>query len=490
MGLPQGEGCDLRIRRGCIVFEKDTRKWAEKVFGDSNLGDVRRVDRLVDYAARQAEWPSASTNSACGASEAAAEGAFRVLRNKAVVATDIDDGVFDYTAHQCGGLATVLLIQDTTEVAVVSRKVAQPEDFGSGDGFQIHSCLAVNGLHGEPIGLLGQQRWMRELNRPSTALRATRAYKDKESYKWESTLRGCVARLTCTDNVIHVADREGDIYEYLVFLQKTGQRFVQRASTDRAIANQKTKLRNVLTKATALGSNEVKVKQRGPIVSGHLRTRRPGRSRRTARVEIRTATVTIERPKNADRTLPNELTVNVVWAHEPHAPKGSTPLDWLLLTSESIATAEHAQTVIGYYERRWLIEEFHKAWKTGCAIERRALKSRESLQVLYAITAPIAVRLLQLRCAQDCDPQASCEQLLSAAEWCCLYRAVLPDTKRLPKAPPTMQWAVQSIARLVGWRDSKRTGRIGWDTMWRGWSVLQERLPAAQTPLSANGYVA
>jgi hypothetical protein len=34
-----------------------------------------------------------------------------------------------------------------------------------------------------------------------------------------------------------------------------------------------------------------------------------------------------------------------------------------------VETFEDALRVTGWYERRWVVEEFHKAQKTGCRIE-------------------------------------------------------------------------------------------------------------------------
>ena len=39
-----------------------------------------------------------------------------------------------------------------------------------------------------------------------------------------------------------------------------------------------------------------------------------------------------------------------------------------------------------------------------------------------------------------------------------------------------MKWAYQSIARLGGFTDTKRTGMASWTTVWEGWDTLQEQL--------------
>jgi hypothetical protein len=39
-----------------------------------------------------------------------------------------------------------------------------------------------------------------------------------------------------------------------------------------------------------------------------------------------------------------------------------------------VTTLEDALRVVGFYQQRWLIEEFHKALKTGCRLERGCTK--------------------------------------------------------------------------------------------------------------------
>jgi|GEM_PF-2705604 len=91
-----------------------------------------------------------------------------------------------------------------------------------------------------------------------------------------------------------------------------------------------------------------------------------------------------------------------------------------------------------------------------------------------------AVRLLQLReqlPSRDEDPgQAplACDRVLRPQEWKVLW---LTDQKTAPPAiAHSARWVCLAIARLGGFFDTKRTGRPGWDTLWRGWRVLQERV--------------
>ncbi|MBI4568194.1 MAG: hypothetical protein HY719_07340 [Planctomycetes bacterium] len=43
-----------------------------------------------------------------------------------------------------------------------------------------------------------------------------------------------------------------------------------------------------------------------------------------------------------------------------------------------------------------------------------------------------------------------------------------------------------TLAALGGWKDTKRTGRVGWEALWRGWDRLQERVTGYRVALAAG----
>ena len=69
--------------------------------------------------------------------------------------------------------------------------------------------------------------------------------------------------------------------------------------------------------------------------------------------------------------------------------------------------------------------------------------------------------------------------LLTAKEWKVLWVTV--EKNRPPKKAPTANWAYRTIARLGGWHDSKRTGRVGWQSYWVGWQRRKERIEGYET---------
>ncbi len=137
--------------------------------------------------------------------------------------------------------------------------------------------------------------------------------------------------------------------------------------------------------------------------------------------------------------------------------------------------------MVRYYELRWRIEDYHKAWKSGVGVERQRFQSAANLERMLVITAFLAVRLLQLREILDApndDEQVSCDTLLSEDEWKVLW--VSTQRSAPPTTAPSIRWACLAVAKLGGFTDTKRTGRPGWDTMWHGWFRLQERLEGYQ----------
>lgn len=148
------------------------------------------------------------------------------------------------------------------------------------------------------------------------------------------------------------------------------------------------------------------------------------------------------------------------------------------MTTEPVTTHEQALDLLWMYSRRWRIEEFHKAWKSGTRVEELRPRSAKNLERGVVILAFVAIRLLQLQelvySLRGELAQQPCNTILSATEWYVLY---LTTQKRKPPAePPSAEWAYRAIARLGGWMNTQRTGRPGWQAIWYGLFRLAERV--------------
>lgn len=459
------------------MFIADEEQWAQALFGACQLGDRRRTRRLITYAADQAREAGASTAAVAQGDGARRLGAYRLLNNETIRPERLAEAAFDYTLSLAAEADTLLAIEDTTSLAFSHAVRRELGDLGghfgghTARGFQVHSVLMVAAETGRLYGLAEQYRWQRpKEQRGQKHRRRQRPYEQKESYKWERAserLRWRLAAHGLEQSVIAVADREADIYEYLQEKTQRQEPFVVRAAQDRLLHTRREKLKAHLQARPALGYEQVQVPQRG------------GRKARECSLVVRTASVVLEptsRRGNPDqqRRL-DPLGVNVICVEEETPEVSSNEqLHWMLLTSLPVETFEQASRVISYYRRRSLIEAFHKAWKSGCRVEERRLQSGEALERLSVLLAFVAVRLLQLQQWSREASERPCTALLTEMAWKCLWQST--DRRALPGQTPTVEWAYRALAQLGGFYDSKRTGRVGWETLWRGWQRLSERL--------------
>lgn len=454
------------------IFLTKEEEWAKQTFSGCDLGDERRTKRLVDIAERMAKQVGSSLSKSCEGDDAALLGSYRLLRNEKVKAEAIREGGFAATARQAQEHGLLLAIEDTTSV---SYKHAVAEQLGmtasnptaKRRGYQVHSVLLLDALNKQTIGLIEQTHWCRELGSFGKKHQCKkRAYKDKESYKWEQASIQTAKRLgEAMARTISVCDREADLYEYLNYKLQQGQRFVVRAKVDRVIAESKLGLFTTLkNESIEMCCYTVQIPQRG------------GRSARTAKLSLRSASLTLMPPAVSSKdAMP--LSVKVVLAEEMNASSEVEPLRWVLLTTQAVTSAEETLAVVHYYECRWRIEDYHKAWKSGVGVERQRFQSADNLERMIAITAFLAVRLLQLRENQS-QPDIPCDTVLSEDEWKVLW--ISTQRCQPPPSAPSARWAYLALAKLGGFTDTKRTGRPGWDALWHGWFRLQERIHGYQ----------
>ncbi len=58
---------------------------------------------------------------------------------------------------------------------------------------------------------------------------------------------------------------------------------------------------------------------------------------------------------------------------------------------------EEAAVIVGYYQQRWVIEEWHRCLKEGCKLEQSQVQTIQALRRLSALLSVIAVRMLRER---------------------------------------------------------------------------------------------
>ncbi|ATC58253.1 MULTISPECIES: IS4-like element ISVa18 family transposase [Vibrio] len=437
--------------------------WAQKQFGQAHLNDPRRTQRLVALAASLAEQPGVPVSKLI-ISPADMEGAYRFIRNEQIKAEDIAEAGFYVTAQEALEQQTLLALEDTTSLSYSHRSI-QDELGHSNQGNRnramfIHSTLLFAPETQVVVGLIEQQRWTRDIEKRGQGHQyATRPYKEKESYKWEQASRHVAERLgEKISDVISVCDREADLFEYLTYKQEQQQRFLVRSMQSRCIKEHDNRLYDYASKLQSAGERVLDIPQKG------------GRKARTVHLDIKYAPVTLKSPANKKEF--NNIPLYYVGCIEQG--ESNDKLAWHLLTSEPVTSREEALKIVSYYEQRWLIEDFHKVWKSeGTQVEQLRMQSKDNLERLSVILAFIATRLLQLRFMNESDElsKSSCEPILKGKAWKLMWLKL--ERKGLPKEAPDISWAYRGIARLGGWKNTKRTGRASIKTLWQGWFRLQ-----------------
>jgi hypothetical protein len=454
------------MRHGLLASAVDEFKGAE-------LGDHRLEARLLMMVAAMEEAP---TRSLAGATKtvAAREAAYRFVENPRVAMDELMAPHRSRTAARCAEAGKVYVVSDTTECAFKGARRGQALGRlqGKQRGFLAHTAIAVS-ADGEkrPLGVLGIDIIVREEEKKAHQnIYAQKRDPQRESLKWPSLVDQTEAQLAGVE-AIHVMDREGDIYELLSGMLAAGRKFVIRSGQDRFVPGEGRLFQAVISGSVLL-EREVKLSRRveQARTAGHGRGH-PSRSERTATVQISSRSVGLRRPKTTTAEYPAALTVNVVHVHEPSPPEGEPAVDWVLLTTEPVDTAEQVALVVDAYRARWLIEEFFKALKTGCAFEDRLLRTILTLTNTLGLLAVIAWRLMVLRWLDRHTPDAPATTVLEPI----LIEALAARLRHIrePKAlplQPTVADVMRAIARLGG--HHKSNGNPGWQILWAGFQDL------------------
>lgn len=444
---------------------------------DADLGDARlnaRRDRLIEVLEQH---PDAGFPDAC-ATDGEAEALYRFLRNRRVSLDAVIEPHLRATADRCRAVGEVLVIHDTTENSFSGEK-PRPGLTPLGPrrhGFWVHGALAVSaeGLRA-PLGMLSLAPFVRKTD-PTRAAKPhwRERFHDphKESRRWVEGVTAVRRRLGTEMSPIHVMDREGDNYELFTDLIQHGDRFVVRFHYDRRLITDGTtdgpatvtaaRPPQVLCERAVSVSARQVGRRPGPLVR-----RRPARANRLARVRVAAAAVTLKCPRDHRDPMPPALAVNVVYAWEPDPPAGEPPIEWRLVTSEPIDTVEQVLRIVEWYRTRWLIEEFFKCLKTGCAYEKRQLESLNTLLVALALLAPIAWQLLLMRHLARELPDVRATVALTARQIAVLRTT--PGGHTL-SVVPSMREALFVVARLGG--HLRQNGEPGWLVLARGMQKL------------------
>jgi hypothetical protein len=451
-----------------------TQSFGEEHFGQADLGDRRCTRRLIRVADAFLAHPGGSLPDKCG-DPAMYQGLLGLADADAVTHAAVLRPHLQRTLSLLREAVgqTILILHDITELDFTSRTTLAPQlgfiGDGRGRGYECFNSLAVRADSGEALGLVYQELFRRCQAPPRETKAHSRQRATRQSRLW---LRGPAAVPPAPPGCrwAHVFDAEGETTEALEALQRAGQSYVTRSQSDRNILLGHAGAARGRLYAHARGL----AKQWGRVVAVGAR---PGRPARQASCAVAAAAVRLVPPRQARGEHgrgPLPVWVVRVWEEAP--PEGAEPLEWLLLSGEPSLSRAEAFERVGWYERRWVIEEYHKAQKTGCAIEGPQLEARERLEPVLAVLSVVAVQLLRLRDLGRSEPTKG---LPATAVFAAVQVEVLSLHRYGRRRELTVEEFLYALARLGGHLNRRRDGPPGWLVLWRGWMKLRAMVDGA-----------
>lgn len=443
--------------------ETDVSGWVQKEFQSAEFGDERLTDRLVRIGDRLGRAPAESIPNACE-DWASTKATYRFCDNEHVDPNEILDAHKRAQRSRICDKEELLIVSDTTELVFPRH----PSKDGLGDignsntdleGVKVHSTIGLDPQTHHMTGIIDQQSLIEDQQastKHDTNGNGEPIELESEQKKWIRGDRQASDWLAEETRPIFIHDRGADAFAfYRAVTDELNAGFVVRANQNRCIqtpSGTDGRLIDWSENLTKQGRTTIQLEQGS------------GREHREAELAVKTGVCELLPPKNdSAHTAPVE--VNVVRIDE--LGDVDDPIQWVLLTTESVNTFDESMTVIEHYRARWTIEDWHKVLKTGCQIEERRLETWERMEVLLSVYSVIAWKVLELRELARGESDYSPDVLLPRTERIILERKFPELTANGTKA-----YAI-AVAKVGGYLDRGSDPPPGWETMWKGLKKLQ-----------------
>ena len=446
----------------CLV---EPAAWAKQQFEDCDLGDARRTNRLVHAAAQAAARPDGSTPDQTE-SLGDCKAFYRLMDCEDVTHAKVIGPHCQQTRQSCPVDSVQLILCDSTDIDF-GRPVPGLGPVGGNQhnrGFFLHSGLMRDSATGAIRGLAGQELFYRRPKRRKKVSKNTqRRDPNRESVVW-GELIDQIGNPPQRVQWIHVCDRAADDYEVYLRAQLNHCGWVIRAARlnrkIQTVTGAETTLEDLLNTIPVNDHLSVSVPRQGT------------QSARTANVELRYAPFLMPLPSRTNDWIrahapPEPLAMWCVHVAEANSRAGTKALDWVLITSQPVTNTAQGLAVVEQYKKRWGVEEYHKALKTGCHVEERYYQTSERLERVTGLHAVLALRLLQMRELAQQQPDLPAADI-APKEWV----ETLALVRKKPAAAMTIRQFVRHLAGLGGHLGRKGDGEPGWITLWRGLEKL------------------
>lgn len=169
--------------------------------------------------------------------------------------------------------------------------------------------------------------------------------------------------------LIHVGDREADIYELFSLCSQINTHFLIRVCVNR-LANEST-----LMEELALNKKRFTKRIEFDDAKGN---------KVSTQMNVKVRKLLLHPPEYKAKDY-EDLPVTVVSAVEETEPADRDRIRWTLITNLPVMRKADAVNVLHWYKQRWKIEVYFKVLKSGMGLESSKLRERKRLERWIAL---------------------------------------------------------------------------------------------------------
>lgn len=238
------------------------------------------------------------------------------------------------------------------------------------------------------------------------------------------------------ERIVHIGDRESDIYKLFSIAHQAGTHFFLRMCADRLAGEGDHTGADEMQEVQVQGVHWVEVREKKGTVS-------------EAVLELRYRRIRVLAPVAKQKMSP-PLMLTILHATERDTRKGRVPIDWKLVTDLPIRSRKEAIEKMNWYAMHWKIETFHKILKSGCKAEEVKLRTAERLVNLIAILCLLSWRVFWMTMLNRATPEAAPQMAFTAMEIYLLDQLVSNTSTTTPTGNQLSLY-VTELAQLGGY---------------------------------------
>jgi hypothetical protein len=440
--------------------DEEIGSWLEREVAACQFQDLRHCKRFRTLLGQLSKQIGGSIPFACQ-DWAATKAAYRFLSNERISEEKILAGHFFCRRERAAAahVYPLLVLHDTTEfiyrreephaIRIVHKQQTRYDScprYHTTSGVLMYSSLVVT-QQGLPLGLAAIKFWTRDKFHGANALKRRInpnrvPIEQKESYRWLENVRQSTALLTTPERLVHIGDRESDIYELFSIAQDVGTHFLLRTCVDRLAGEGDHTIDDEMREVKVQGLHRIEVRNKKADIS-------------EAVLELRYRRIRVLPPVAKQKLYPG-LMLTVLHATERNAPKGTDRIDRKLVTDLPVRSRKEAIEKLNWYAMRWKIETFHKILKSGFKAEEVRLRTAERIVNLIAIFCILSWRVFWMTMLNRSMPEASSKMVLTSIELYLLDQLV-PDRTGLVPPKSTLGFYITKLARLGGYLARAKT---------------------------------